>query len=306
MMKTKIVINENKEEGIDTRLDHFLTDELMIKRSRVTLLIKDEKVLVNHKLVKPGYKLKENDVIEILPEEFRELNLEPVNLDLDIVYEDDDLIVVNKPKGLVVHPAPSYKEPTLVHGLIYHASIKGLSSNNVDKYRPGIVHRIDKDTQGLLLVAKNNVVHDKLSEMLQRREIKREYIALVHGDFPYEELKVNAPIGRDKKNRLKMAVDSSGRDAVSYFKVIKRYPNSKMTLLEARLETGRTHQIRLHLSHLGYPIVGDLIYGGKIDKINGQFLCARYLKFIHPTTNIVMEFKIDLPKELNDLLATLS
>lgn len=299
-----IIIKEddtNTLNPVNMRLDHYLTHILNVNRSKVTTLIKDNNVLVNELLVKPGYKLKEGDLIEIYQESELEAELVGVDLNLDIIYEDDDLLVVNKPKGLVVHPAPSYKDTTLVHGLIYHTKNK-LSSLNRDNLRPGIIHRIDKDTSGLLLVAKTDEADIFLTKQLKERKIVRKYTALVYGQFPHQQLKVNAPIERDKKNRLKKAVSSEGRSAVSYFKVLKYFPHDNLTLLECSLETGRTHQIRVHLSHLGYPIVGDLLYGGHIDKINGQFLVARYLKIIHPSTKEPMEFVIDLPSELNNLL----
>ena len=254
--------------------------------------------MVNGNQVKPGYSLKLNDQIYVAINEPKSLDLEPVNLDLDIVYEDSYLLVVNKPEGLVVHPAESYDGPTLVHGLLYQSD--ELSSINGVK-RPGIVHRIDKDTSGLLIVAKNDIAHQRLSEAFSKHEVKRIYTALVYGKIDVSKGVIDMPIGRHRTNRLKMAVDPEGKRAVTHFKVLEQF--DKYTLIECELETGRTHQIRVHMAHIGYPIVGDPIYGPK-DVIGdtGQFLHAHTLTFVHPIKNEHMTFTVDMPESFKQML----
>ncbi|OHE30807.1 MAG: pseudouridine synthase, partial [Tenericutes bacterium GWC2_39_45] len=229
------------------------------------------------------------------------LDITGVDLHLDIVYEDDDIVVINKPEGMVVHPASSYHEPTLVHGLIHQ--IDELSSIN-GVVRPGIVHRIDKDTSGLLVVAKNDIAHQALSLDLAEHDIEREYVALVYGRFSETEGVIDAPIQRHPKNRLKMAVIAGGKSARTHFKVIERF--EKYTLIQCVLETGRTHQIRVHLSYIGHPVVGDPIYGPK-EAIGstGQFLHARKLTLMHPTKKELMTFTADMPQSFKDLLSVL-
>lgn len=286
-------------EFVGERLDQYLVKAFEDKsRSFITNLIKNGDVLVNGNQVKPGYSLKLNDQIYVAINEPKSLDLEPVNLDLDIVYEDSNLLVVNKPEGLVVHPAESYDGPTLVHGLLYQSD--ELSSINGVK-RPGIVHRIDKDTSGLLIVAKNDVAHQRLSEAFSKHEVKRIYTALVYGKIDVLKGVIDMPIGRHRTNRLKMAVDPEGKRAVTHFKVLEQF--DKYTLIECELETGRTHQIRVHMAHIGYPIVGDPIYGPK-DVIGdtGQFLHAHTLTFVHPIKNEHMTFTVDMPESFKQML----
>lgn len=288
-----------ESEFVGERLDQYLVKAFEDKsRSFITNLIKNGDVLVNGNQVKPGYSLKLNDQIYVAINEPKSLDLEPVNLDLDIVYEDSNLLVVNKPEGLVVHPAESYDGPTLVHGLLYQSD--ELSSINGVK-RPGIVHRIDKDTSGLLIVAKNDIAHQRLSEAFSKHEVKRIYTALVYGKIDVPKGVIDMPIGRHRTNRLKMAVDPEGKRAVTHFKVLEQF--EKYTLIECELETGRTHQIRVHMAHIGYPIVGDPIYGPK-DVIGdtGQFLHAHTLTFVHPIKNEHMTFTVDMPESFKQML----
>lgn len=288
-----------ESEFVGERLDQYLVKAFEDKsRSFITNLIKNGDVLVNGNQVKPGYSLKLNDQIYVAINEPKPLDLEPVNLDLDIVYEDSYLLVVNKPEGLVVHPAESYDGPTLVHGLLYQSD--ELSSINGVK-RPGIVHRIDKDTSGLLIVAKNDIAHQRLSEAFSKHEVKRIYTALVYGKIDVLKGVIDMPIGRHRTNRLKMAVDPEGKRAVTHFKVLEQF--DKYTLIECELETGRTHQIRVHMAHIGYPIVGDPIYGPK-DVIGdtGQFLHAHTLTFVHPIKNEHMTFTVDMPESFKQML----
>ncbi len=291
-MQHKIKVTETFEKQ---RLDIYLSEVIFKEKSRsyVQNLIKDEHILVNDLKVKTGYILKSGDDITIFDVEPVQLDLNPVDLDLDIVYEDDDLLVINKPEGLVVHPASSYHEPTLVHGLMHQ--VDNLSSIN-GVIRPGIVHRIDKDTSGLLVVAKSDTAHQLLSEQLKNHEIKRTYIALVYHDFTEEEGTIDAPIGRHPKNRLKMAIVEDGKRAVTHFKVLKRF-DKDYTLISCELETGRTHQIRVHMAYINHPIVGDAIYGPKhVISDHGQFLHAIELAFMHPIKKEYMTFNADIPE----------
>jgi 23S rRNA pseudouridine1911/1915/1917 synthase len=289
-----------KHEFIGQRLDQFLLNQYFVDKSRsyIQNLIKSHKILVNSQEVKTGYQLKEDDLIEIFEVVDTKLNIEAVDLSLDIVYEDSDLMVINKPQGLVVHPASSYQGNTLVHGLLYQAN--ELSSIN-GVIRPGIVHRIDKDTSGLLVVAKNDQAHQILSDELKDHHIKREYVALVYGTFIENEGKIDAPIQRNPKNRLKMAVVQGGKHAITHFKVIERF--DKYTLLSVTLETGRTHQIRVHMAYIKHPVVGDPLYGPKeVIGDSGQFLHAKNLIFTHPIKKELLTFTSELPKNFIEFL----
>ncbi len=290
-----------KTEDEKMRIDKFITlIEKELSRSTIKKLLEENKILVNGKGVKTSYNVKTDDLIEITELDFSEYEIIATEMDLDIVYEDEDVLVVNKPSGLVVHPAPGHYQDTLVNGLMYH--INSLSDVNGEA-RPGIIHRIDKDTSGLLMVAKNNIAHKILAEELKKHKTKREYIALVDGVIKNKRGKINAPIGRNKNNRLKMDVTSGGKTAVTHFEVIKAYGN-KM-LIKCILETGRTHQIRVHMAYIKHPLVGDYIYGSAKSNDFGQYLHAKTLGFTHPRTREYMEFNSELPKEFDDLLKTL-
>ncbi len=291
----------NEEKNI--RIDKFLLTKLKGKsRSFIQGLIEREKVLVNDKKIKSNYKLKENDKIKVIVEEPKELAVESENIPLDIIYEDKDVIVVNKPKGMVVHPAPGNYTGTLVNALLYHC--KDLSSIN-GIIRPGIVHRIDKDTTGILVIAKNDDAHNKLSEQLKEHSMKREYYALVEGRMKQNEGTIDKPLARSKRDRLKIAICEDGKRAVTHYEVIERFRNS--TLVKCVLETGRTHQIRVHMASIGYPLVGDPTYGFKKGKFKteGQMLHAKTLGFIHPSTSEYMEFSSELPENYKVLLNNL-
>ena len=288
---------------VANRLDHVLQTVLFPDQSRsyVQRLIKEGICTVNGEKVKTGYTCKEGDLIEIAEIPVKSLDIEAVDLKLDIVYEDDDLLVINKPQGLVVHPASSYHEPTLVHGLLHQ--VDELSTIN-GVVRPGIVHRIDKDTSGLLVVAKHDISHQFLSNELQDHLVKRIYIALVYGDFTEKEGTIDAPIARHPKNRLKMAAIATGKPARTHFKVLERF--GEYTLVECELETGRTHQIRVHMAFIHHPVVGDPVYGPKeVIGNQGQFLHAAELTFMHPTKKEQMTFRANLPQYFLDFIENL-
>lgn len=282
------------EESLVNRIDKYLADLIEeVSRTELKEYFNQGKILVNGKVVKPSYKLETNDVIIVEEIEQDEIDMVKENIPLDIVYEDDDLIVVNKPSGLVVHPAPGHTHGTLVNGLLYHCN--QLSNMNGD-IRAGIVHRIDKDTSGLLVVCKNNYAHRILAEQLKEKTTTRTYIAIVTGNISHNLGRIEAPIGRDPSNRQKMAVVQNGKPAVTHFKVLDRYRD--FTLLELKLETGRTHQIRVHMAYINHPVVGDPLYGVKKQTTEfGQYLHAKTLGFIHPRTNEYMEFTSELPEE---------
>ncbi len=281
------------------RIDKYLNENTEYTRSKIQKMIENGNILVNNIKVKDSYKVKENDYITIKAIE-ETTDILPENIPLDIYYEDDDLIVVNKQSGMVVHPAPGNYTGTLVNALIYHTNNLSKVNTNI---RPGIVHRIDADTSGLLLVAKNDKAHNILAEAIQKKEVVREYIALVEGIIMEDTATIDAPIGRDKNNRKKMTVTSeNSKDAVTHIKVLDRYKNS--TLIRCKLETGRTHQIRVHLSYIGHPVVNDPVYGHKklMDKDFGQMLHAEKLGFVHPTTKEYMEFTAKPPKKFQEIL----
>ena len=269
-------------------------------RSQIKQLLDGGNITVNGKTEKAKYKVKSGDVIRLEEPETRTLELRPENIPLDIVYEDDDVIVINKPQGMVVHPAPGHDEHTLVNALLYHCPLSTINGT----FRPGIVHRIDKDTSGLLMVAKNDKAHRSLAKQLKDKTNIREYVALVHGRIAEDEGTINAPIGRSLKDRKKQAVVKDGRNAVTHFEVLKRYRD--YTLVKCILETGRTHQIRVHMKYIGHPLVGDPLYGPKKTiKGNGQFLHAGKLGFVHPTTGKLLIFEAPLPKIFQECLEKL-
>ena len=292
------VIIKDEKGRIDKVLNERLAD---FSRSQIQQWIKEQHVSIDHKVIKANYKVSAGDKIVIEIPEPEELDLVPENLNLAIVYEDDDVVVVNKPQGMVVHPSAGHPNGTLVNGLLYQ--VKNLSTIN-DVVRPGIVHRIDKDTSGLLMVAKNDHAHESLAQQLKNKTSLRKYVALVHGEIPHEKGRIEAPIGRSKVNRKMQAVIEGGKPAVTHFEVLKRFEG--FTLIELQLETGRTHQIRVHMQYIGYPVAGDPLYGPKKTlKGNGQFLHAKLLGFEHPTTGDSMVFEASLPEIFEKTLATL-
>lgn len=280
------------------RIDKVLTSlEPEITRSQLKNLINDGHVTVNGQAVKPKYKVQAGDKISLVKPEPQSLELTPENIPLDIVYEDDDVIVVNKPQGMVVHPAPGHPDHTLVNALLYHSPLSTINGT----FRPGIVHRIDKDTSGLLMVAKNDLAHQSLAEQLRNKTNKREYLALVYGQIKEDEGTIDAPLGRNPQDRKKQAVVKGGRHAVTHFKVMKRYDN--FTLVKCILETGRTHQIRVHMKYIGHPLVGDPLYGPrKVIGKDGQFLHAALLGFKHPRTGKELVFEAPLPENFQKML----
>lgn len=280
------------------RIDKVLTSlEPEITRSQLKNLINDGHVTVNGQAVKPKYKVQAGDKISLVKSEPQSLELTPENIPLDIVYEDDDVIVVNKPQGMVVHPAPGHPDHTLVNALLYHSPLSTINGT----FRPGIVHRIDKDTSGLLMVAKNDLAHQSLAEQLRNKTNKREYLALVYGQIKEDEGTIDAPLGRNPQDRKKQAVVKGGRHAVTHFKVMKRYDN--FTLVKCILETGRTHQIRVHMKYIGHPLVGDPLYGPrKVIGKDGQFLHAALLGFKHPRTGKELVFEAPLPENFQKML----
>lgn len=287
------------EEQKSERIDKFVAGvNNEWSRSQVQQWIKDGVVMVNGKDVKGNYKVKTNDEITVTIPEPESLDILPEDMNLEIYYEDSDVLVVNKPRGMVVHPAPGHTSGTLVNGLMYHC--KDLSGIN-GVMRPGIVHRIDKDTSGLLMVAKNDLAHEALVNQLVAKTVTRRYQAIVHGVIPHDKGTIDAPIGRDKQDRQSMTVDEKGKHAVTHFRVLERFNN--FTHVECQLETGRTHQIRVHMKYIGYPLVGDPKYGPKKTfDINGQALHAGILGFIHPRTGEYLEFEAPVPQIFADLL----
>jgi len=293
-------IEESKYVGL--RLDKVLAELLEGKtRTYILKMIEEEKILVNGKPFKPSQKASMGDEITVLDIEPKPLELKAMDLNLDIVYEDSDVAVVNKPKGMVVHPGAGNFEGTLVSGLLYElddlSEIGGV-------IRPGIVHRIDKDTTGLLMIAKNDMACLSLQEQLKNHSCKRKYHALVYGEIEENRGKITAPIARSKEDRKKMAVDKDGKNAVTHFTVLKRFKG--FTYIECELETGRTHQIRVHLDYIGHPLVGDKVYGRrKVIGDCGQFLHAKTIGFVHPRTKEWMEFDSEIPQYMKDFMSTL-
>ena len=296
-------------ESVGKRLDVAVSEILEITRSSAQGMIDEGLVSVNGRSQSKNYRLRENDELEIEEQELKELTVEPENIHLDIVYEDEDIVVINKPSGMVVHPAPGNESGTLVNALLYHC--KGSLSGINGVVRPGIVHRIDKDTSGLLVVAKNDESHVFLSSLLKDHGIKRVYHAIVVGHYKENSGTVNAPIARHPVDRKKMAVVAGGREAITHYEVIEEYPS--FTYACFQLETGRTHQIRVHTSYIGHPIIGDEVYGGgkttfeKNNKglLDGQILHAKILSFPHPRTKEIVTFECELPDNFKELLERL-
>lgn len=295
-----------KQEEAGKRIDAYLSSKNEdISRVAIQRLIEEEKILVNGKKTKASYKVQENDKITQEEEKPQEINLKAQDIPIEIIYEDDDIIVVNKPKGLVVHPANGNPDGTLVNAIM--AICKDSLSGIGGEIRPGIVHRLDKDTSGILVVAKNDKAHINMSEQIKNHTVKKTYIALVRGIVKENEATINMPIGRSIKDRKKMAVTKNGKEAITHFKVIKRYPNENCTLLEVRIETGRTHQIRVHLAQIGYPVIGDATYSSGKNKweVQGQCLHAKSLEFKHPITQKDMFLEAELPEYLQKIIKEL-
>ena len=296
-MKEYIVRQEEKGKRLDTYIPSVDTD---ITRTSAQRLIEDGNILVNGKNAKVSYKIQENDKISVEIPKPKQIELKAQDIPIEIIYEDSDIIVVNKPKGMVVHPANGNPDGTLVNAIM--AICKDSLSGIGGEIRPGIVHRIDKDTSGLLIVAKNDNAHVKMSEQIKNHEVKKTYIALVRGVFKENEATIDMPIGRSTSDRKKMAVNKNGKDAITHIKVLKRF--DKYTLLQVNIETGRTHQIRVHLSHIGYPIVGDYTYSNGKNEFDviGQCLHAQKLEFKHPITQKDMCLEAELPQYFKDIL----
>ena len=295
-MEEFIVNNENANK----RIDAYLVNKTQYSRMTIQRLIENKKINVNGKIPKASYKVQEGDKICLEKEEAKEVPLQAQDIPLDILYEDKDIIVVNKPKGLVVHPANGNPDGTLVNAIM--AICKDTLSGIGGEIRPGIVHRLDKDTSGVIIIAKNDNAHINLSEQIKNHKVEKTYIALVRGNVKENEATINMPIGRSTKDRKKMAVTKNGKNAITHFKVIKRY--GSYTLLEIKIETGRTHQIRVHLSQIGYPIIGDTVYSNGKNEwgVVGQCLHAKSIKFRHPITNKEMFIEAKLPEYFKSII----
>lgn len=296
------VINEK------IRLDAYISKEIEdLSRSMIQKLLEEDKINVNGKIEKPSYKVQEGDIIEVSIEEPKEVKIEAQDIPLDIIYEDNDILVVNKQKGLVVHPANGNPDGTLVNAIMAHCkdSLSGIGG----ELRPGIVHRLDKDTSGLLIIAKNDKAHIQVSEQIKNREVKKTYIALVRGTIAEDEATINMPIGRSTKDRKKMAVTKNGKEAVTHFKVLNRYTTNKgsYTLLEIKIDTGRTHQIRVHMAEIGHPVIGDSVYSNGKNEfgVEGQCLHAKRLEFVHPITGKKMKLEAPLPEYFQKIVEQL-
>ena len=294
-----IIVDEDKQ-----RLDKYIANKQKeLSRAMIQKLLIDGQILVNGKIEKPSYVVQKGDNITINVPEAKQTDLKEQNIPLNIVYEDDDILVINKPKGMVVHPAPGNPDGTLVNAVMAHC--KGNLSGIGGELRPGIVHRLDKDTSGLIIVAKNDKAHIAISNQIQNRQVKKVYYALVRGQVPENEATINMPIARSTKDRKKMAVDRKGKVAVTHFKVLKRF--EKYTLLEVTIETGRTHQIRVHMAEIGHPVVGDYTYSNGKNEFNveGQMLHAKSLDFKHPITNKPIHLEAPLPEYFTNILNVL-
>lgn len=302
-MDSYTILIEAEDAGM--RIDKFISDRMPdYSRSFIQKLIKENDLTVNNNEIKSNYKLKAGDEINIVIPEPKELDIVAEDIPLDIVYEDKDVILVNKPQGMVVHPAPGHYTGTLVNAIMYHCKDDLSGINGV--MRPGIVHRIDKDTSGVLIICKNDKAHESIAKQLKDHTITRKYNAIVYNNLKEDEGKINAPIGRHPVNRKQMAVNPiNGKEAITHYKVLERI--NQYTYLELQLETGRTHQIRVHMASINHPLLGDPVYGPKSDrfKLKGQALHARVLGFVHPTTNEYMEFEAPLPNYFTGLLKKL-
>lgn len=299
MIEKRIIADVNNE-----RLDSYISkSNLDLSRSMVQKLIKENRVFVNGKNEKESYKIKVNDNITIQIEEPKSSKLEAQDIPLDIIYEDNDIIVINKPKGMVVHPGNGNPDNTLVNAVLAHC--KGSLSGIGGEIRPGIVHRIDKDTSGLIIVAKNDKSHINLSEQIKNHEVTKIYTALVKGNISEDEATIDMPIGRDKKDRKKMSVTRDGKEAVSHIKVVKRYGN--YTLIRVKIDTGRTHQIRVHMAKIGHPVIGDEVYSSGKNEfgVKGQMLHSTILKFKHPISGKEIMLEAPLPQYFEDVLSKL-
>lgn len=299
MIEKRIIADVNNE-----RLDSYISkSNLDLSRSMVQKLIKENRVFVNGKNEKESYKIKVNDNITIQIEEPKSSKLEAQDIPLNIIYEDNDIIVINKPKGMVVHPGNGNPDNTLVNAVLAHC--KGSLSGIGGEIRPGIVHRIDKDTSGLIIVAKNDKSHINLSEQIKNHEVTKIYTALVKGNISEDEATIDMPIGRDKKDRKKMSVTRDGKEAVSHIKVVKRYGN--YTLIRVKIDTGRTHQIRVHMAKIGHPVVGDEVYSSGKNEfgVKGQMLHSTILKFKHPISGKEIMLEAPLPQYFEDVLSKL-
>ena len=294
-----------EKEWDNTRIDRFISDQMSdISRSYIQKLIKDGCVTADSKPVKANYKVKEGDHIEIVLPEPVSLDIEPQNIPLDILYEDDDVLLVNKPKDMVVHPSAGHLDGTLVNALLYHCKDSLSSINGV--MRPGIVHRIDKDTTGVLIICKNDKAHNCIADQLKIHSSTRRYHAIVYNNIKEDTGTIDSPIGRHPVDRKKMAINhKNGKEAITHFKVLERF--GKYTYVQCELETGRTHQIRVHMASIGHPLLGDEVYGSAKQpyKTSGQVLHAKVFGFVHPTTGEYMEFETPLPEYFEDLLKKL-
>jgi len=300
-LKEYVIDEKNNNIRLDKAISNIDTE---LSRMAIQRLIEEQKIRVNELIItKPSYKVYIGDKIQIEEVKAKEINLKAEQLPVEVLYEDKDIIVVNKPKGMVVHPANGNPDGTLVNALM--SICKGSLSGIGGEIRPGIVHRLDKDTSGVIVAAKNDKAHLNLSNQIKNREVKKTYIALVRGIVNENEATINMPIARSTKDRKKMAVNKNGKEAITHFKVLKRYEN--YTLLEVKIETGRTHQIRVHLAQIGYPIVGDIVYSNGKNPFNvvGQMLHAKKLEFKHPITNKVMKIEAGLPEYFEEILKKL-
>ena len=296
-MKTFKIEENNKKERLDKVLSNL---DKTLSRTAIQRLIEENKICVNNKKEKASYKVSIGDIITIEEEQAKEIDLKAQDIPVEVLYEDNDIIVVNKPKGLVVHPANGNPDGTLVNAVmnICKDTLSGIGG----EIRPGIVHRLDKDTSGVIIIAKNDVAHINLSNQIKNREVKKIYIALVRGVIKENEATINMPIGRSTKDRKKMAVSKNGKEAVTHFKVLERFEN--YTLLQIKIDTGRTHQIRVHMSEIGYPIVGDYIYsnGKNPFGVVGQMLHAKSIEFKHPATNKAIKIEAPIPEYFEKII----